>query len=43
MLNNSHYTVNIITYNIIIWLLCVTIGTLAKENAIVYFVIPKIM
>ena len=31
------------TYNIIIWLLCVTIGTLAKENAIVYFVIPQII
>lgn len=28
---------------IVVWLLCATIGTLAKENAIVFFVIPQIV
>lgn len=29
--------------NLALWLLCATIGTFAKENAIVYFAIPQIM
>lgn len=30
-------------YNIILWLTCALIGTFAKENAIVYFVVPQII
>lgn len=30
-------------YNLILWLACAMIGTLAKENAIVFFVIPQII
>lgn len=29
--------------NIILWLICATIGTLAKENGVVFFVIPQII